>query len=149
MADSPLKRRLREDLNAARKTRHKPRTLLLTTTLSDVHNREIELGHELSDDEVGEVLTRAIRRRREAAELMASRPELAERELWEAETLQAYLPQALGADEIRAIVREAIEGGARTIGAIMGRVMPRVKGRADGKRVNEIVQEELRRAGGP
>lgn len=136
-------------MNAARRARDKARTLLLTTILSDIHNREIELRHELADDEVAEVLTRGIRRRHEAAELMKSRPELAERELWEAETLQAYLPQALSEDEIRAVVRDAIAHGARTMGAIMGHAMPKVRGRADGKRVNEIAREELQRAGGP
>lgn len=148
MADSALKERLRQDLNAARKSRDRARTLLLTTLLSDVHNREIELGHELSDDEVVAVLQRAVRRRREAAELMTSRPELAERETWEAEALEAYLPEALDEEAIRALVRSAVAGGAATIGAVMKEVMPKVKGRADGQRVNAIAREELGKAGG-
>lgn len=148
MADSALKRRLREDLNSARKSRDRSRTLLLTTLLSDIRNREIELRHELSDPEVVEVLQRAVRRRRESAELMKSRPELAERERWEAETLDTYVPEPLGDDEIRSLVCEAIAGGARSIGAVMRQLMPKVKGRADGKRVNAIAQEELQAAGG-
>lgn len=148
MAESSLKVRLRRDLNAARKARDRPRTLLLTTLLSDVHNREIELGHELADDEVVDVLRRAVKRRRESAELMKSRPELAERELWEAATLEAYLPKALADDEIRALVRSLIAEGHDSLGALMKRVMPEVKGRADGSRVNAIAREELARAGG-
>lgn len=148
MAESALKARLRSDLNAARKSRDRPRTLLLTTLLADVRNREIELGHELSDDEVVEVLQRAVKRRRESADLMKSRPELAERETWEAGVLESYLPEALSDEEIRGIVRSAIEQGADSIGAVMKAVMPQVKGRADGKRVNAIAQEELRGSGG-
>jgi uncharacterized protein YqeY len=147
MAESALKVRLRQDLNAARKARDRPRTLLLTTLLSDVRNREIELGHELADDEVVDVLRRAVKRRRESAELMKSRPELAERELWEAATLEAYLPKELADDEIRSLVRSLIAEGHDDLGALMKRVMPQVKGRADGSRVNAIAREELAQAG--
>jgi uncharacterized protein YqeY len=62
-----LRDRLREDVNAARRERDKARTLLLTTTLSEVKNREIDLGRAATDAEVIEVVGRAIRTRREAA----------------------------------------------------------------------------------
>jgi len=64
---STLKERLRADLNAARKERDKPKTLLLTTTLSELRNREIEIGRDAADADVLEVIGRAIKRRREAA----------------------------------------------------------------------------------
>ncbi len=147
MTDSALKRRLREDLNVARKSRDRARTLLLTTLLSDVHNREIELGHDLSDEEAVEVIQRAVRRRHEAAEMMKSRPERAEQELWEARTLETYLPERLSDEEIRARIREVVAAGATSLGSVMGQIMPKLKGRADAKRVNEIAQEELRAAG--
>jgi len=140
-----LKERIRSDLNVARRERDRERTVLLTTLLSDIRNREIELGHELSDAETVEVVSRAIKRRQEAAEQMRAgkRDELAEKEEKEAALLAAYLPPPLGEAEVRAMVREAIQAGATSIGDVMGRIMPQIKGRFDGKEANRIVREEL------
>lgn len=140
-----LKDRLREDLNVARRERDKARTLLLTTTLSEVRNREIELGREAADADVVEVLNRAIKRRREAAEQMRAggRTELAEKEEQEARMLGDYMPSALSEDEVRAIVQEAIAGGANNVGAVMSAIMPKIKGRFDGKEANRIAREAL------
>jgi uncharacterized protein YqeY len=82
MPDMPLKEQLRADLNTARRGREKLRTTTLTTLLSEVRNREIELGHEVGDEEIRSVLTSAIKRRREAAEQMraGAREELAQKE---------------------------------------------------------------------
>jgi len=132
-------------MNEARKNRDQARTLLLSTILSDVQNREIELKHPLSDDETAEVLRRGVKRRRESIELydQGARPELAARERAEVAMLEAFLPAAVPPDEIRAAVREAVAAGASDIGKVMAAVMPRFKGRADGKLVNAIVREEL------
>ena len=132
-------------MNEARKNRDQARTLLLSTILSDVQNREIELKHPLSDDETAEVLRRGVKRRREAIALcdQGARPELAARERAEVAMLEAFLPAAVPPDEIRAAVREAVAAGASDIGKVMAAVMPRFKGRADGKLVNAIVREEL------
>ena len=132
-------------MNEARKNRDQARTLLLSTILSDVQNREIELKHSLSDDETAEVLRRGVKRRRESIELydQGARPELAARERAEVAMLEAFLPAAVPPDEIRAAVREAVAAGASDIGKVMAAVMPRFKGRADGKLVNAIVREEL------
>jgi len=140
-----LRARLRRDLDASRKAQDKPLTLLLGTILADVNNRALELGHEPTDDEVGEVLRRGIKKRREAESQFraGNRLDLAERESREVSVLEAYLPSGPTDDEIRAVVREAVAAGARDVGAVMGRVMPRFKGRADGARVNTIVREEL------
>ncbi|MBI4410092.1 MAG: GatB/YqeY domain-containing protein [Gemmatimonadetes bacterium] len=140
-----LKQRIRSDLNTARRTQDKARTLLLTTTLSEIHNREIELGHELSDEEVIEVVGRAIKRRHEAAEQMrgGKRLELAEKEEREAQMLAQYLPPALTEAEVRELARVAIAGGAKNLGAVMSRLMPQIKGRYGGKEANRIVREEL------
>ncbi|HEX5725020.1 MAG TPA: GatB/YqeY domain-containing protein [Longimicrobiaceae bacterium] len=145
MADPSLKERVRADLNQARRDRDKLRTTLLTTFLSEIRNREIEVGRELVDDEVQSVATSAIKRRREASEQFraAGREELAGKEDAEAGLLQGYLPPALGEDEVRAWVREAVAGGARDVGAVMKQVMPRAKGRFDGKELNRIAREEL------
>lgn len=140
-----LKDRLREDLNAARRERDRARTLVLTTTLSEVRNREIEMGRDAQDDDVLQVVQRAVKRRREAAEQMraGNREDLALREEQEAELLGGYLPAQLSEEEVRGYVREAIAAGADSVGAVMGRIMPRIKGVFDGKEANRIVREEL------
>ena len=141
-----LKDRLQSDLNQARKSRDKGRTLILSTTLAELKNHEIELGRDAADDDTIQVLTRALKRRREAADQMrATRPELAAKEEGEAEVLKAYLPAGLSEEEVRALIREAIAGGAKEMGAVMGKVMPRLKGRFDGKEANRLVREELER----
>ena len=132
-------------MNGARKARDSARTVLLSTILADLKNREIELHQSPSDDESADVLRRGIKRRREAAELYAGagRPDLGDKELAEVKMLEEFLPPAVSLEEIRAAVREVIAGGARDLGQVMGGVMPRFKGRADGKVINRIVREEL------
>jgi uncharacterized protein len=144
MSDSLIER-LRSDLNAARRERDKLRTLVLGTTLSELRNREIELKREATEGEVLEVVSRAIKKRREAAEQIraAGRPELADKEEQEAVMLQAYLPEQLDEVKVREFVRAAIAAGANNLGAVMSAVMPQVKGRFDGKETNRIVREEL------
>jgi uncharacterized protein len=137
--------RLRADLNTARRERDKLRTAVLSMTLSELRNREIEMGREAVDADVIEVVGRAMKRRREAADQIrqAGRPELAEKEEAEAAILMAYMPAQLGEDEVRGMVRDAIAGGATNVGAVMSAIMPRLKGRFDGKETNRIVREEL------
>jgi len=140
-----LPERLRAAMNEARKNRDQARTLLLSTILADLKNREFELQHSPTDDETAEVIRRGIKRRREAAEqyTAAGRADRADAELGEVKILESFLPAAVDAEEIRRAVREVIAAGTRDLGKVMGQVMPRFKGRADGKLVNQIVREEL------
>jgi len=140
-----LPERLRAALNESRKARDAARTLLLSTILADLKNRELELARPASDDEAADVVRRGIKQRREAVEAYtnAGRPDAAEREAAEIRALEVYIPAAIAADTIRVAVREAIAGGAKDLGQVMGKVMPAFKGRADGKLVNQIVREEL------
>lgn len=142
---SELKTRIQSDLNAARKDRDKGRTLVLSTVLSEIRNKEIDSGKDLDDDGVVDVVTRAIKQRKDASEQMrdAGRDELAEREEAQIEVLADYLPEGLDEDEVRAMVRELIDSGADEMGPLMGRLMPRIRGRFDGKEANRIVREEL------
>lgn len=142
---SALTERLRADLNSARRERDKLRTLVLTTTLSEIKNREIELGREPTDDDVTEVIGRAIKKRREAAEQIRAvgRTDLADKEEREAALLLPYMPEQLEESEVRRMVKEAVASGANNVGAVMSAVMPRVKGRFDGRETNRIVREEL------
>jgi len=144
VSDGNLKDRLQADLVTARKARDGARTTLFAMTLSEVKNAEIAKGAALDDAQLLQVLTSAVKRRREAAEQMrATRPELAAKEEQEAEWLKDYLPQQLGEEEVRALVRAAISEGQTAMGAVMGKVMPRLRGRFDGKEANRIVREEL------
>jgi uncharacterized protein len=145
MIGSTLKERLRADLIIARKERDKPRTLLLTTTLSELRNREIEMGGDAADADVVEVVGRAIKRRKEAAEQMRAggRDDLAEKEEQEAVSLGTYLPPPLDDETVRGLVREAIAAGATTVGAVMSVIMPQIKGRFDGRDANRIVRDAL------
>lgn len=144
---SDLLDRLERELNSSRKAQEKARTLLLGTILSDVRNRQIELRRPVTDDEVLEVMRRGIKRRRESIEMYnnAGREELAAREHAEVLELEQFLPPQVGEEELRAAVREAIEGGAKTLGAVMGQVLPRFKGRAEGGTISALAREELGR----
>jgi uncharacterized protein YqeY len=94
---------------------------------------------------VVDVLRKGIKTRREAVEqyTKAGRQDLADKEESQIRILEEFLPPAVDPGEIRAAVREAIAGGAKDIGKVMGQVLPRFKGRAEGKVVNQIVREEL------
>lgn len=145
MPDPTLVEQLRADLTTARKDRDKLRTTTLSTFLSEIKNKEIDQGRPVSDEDVRGLLVTAIKRRREAAEQMraGSREELAQKEEQEGVLLQAYLPPALGEDDVRGFIAEAIAGGATDVGGVMKAVMPRAKGRFDGKELNRLVREAL------
>ena len=140
-----LVERLQVALNEARKARDQHRTLLFSTILADLKNREFEVRHPLTDEEAVDVVRRGIKKRREAAEQFhaVGRQDRADLEQREVALLEGYLPAQVSAEEIRAAVRVAIAAGATELGKIMGQVMPQFKGRADGKMINQIVREEL------
>jgi uncharacterized protein len=136
---------LRAALNAARKAQDKERTLVLSTILANLKNREIELRRPAQDEEVADVLRKGIKIRREAVEQYsaAARTDLADAESAQIKVLEEFLPPAVDPEEIRAAVRTAIGGGAKDIGKVMSQVLPKYKGRADGKLINQIAREEL------
>ena len=147
---SALSARLQSDLNAARKAQDRDRVLVLGTVLSELKNREIEVRRELADDDVVDVLRKAIKRRRESVEMYekGGRPELAAKEQSEATLLDTYLPAQADEGALREAVRAAIAAGAANVGAVMGKVMPQFKGRADGSVINAIAREELAKKAG-
>jgi uncharacterized protein YqeY len=136
---------VKQDLAAAMKAGEKDRVGALRLVLSELQKAEKDGG----DDEQA-VLRRERKRRIEAATAFrdAGRAELAGPEEAEAELIAAYLPAELSDDELRAIVRDAVaETGAtepKDMGQVMKAAMPKVGGRADGKRVSALVQEALR-----
>jgi uncharacterized protein len=142
---SELKDRIQADVNTARKARAKDRVLVLSTLLSEIRNKEIDGGGPVDDEGVIGVISKAIKQRADAATQMrdAGREELALQEEAQAEILGAYLPEALSEDEVRELVRAAVASGADQMGAVMGKIIPQIRGRFDGKEANRIVREEL------
>src|SRR3981081_2549743 len=147
---SELFARLQGDLNSSRKAQDKALTLLLGTVLSEVKNKKIELRREPTDTDVIDVIRKSIKRRRESVEMYmkGDRKDLADKESSEAAALEKYLPAQVSDEELRAAVRAAIAGGATQIGAVMGKVLPQFKGRAEGGTINAIAREELSKQGG-
>ena len=144
-----LKTRIQSDLNRARKDRDRGRTLVLSTTLSELKNREIELGREASDNDAILVLTRGIKQRRESVEqfTQAGRTELADQEEAEIAILEHYLPAPLSPEEVDELVAGAIEESGASTRSDMGKVMKilqeRTAGRADGKSLSQAVMKQL------
>ncbi len=137
--------RLQAEQAAARKAQEKDRVMLFGMVISELKNREIELRRDATDEDTLDVIRKAIKRRRESVDMyrQAGRNDLADKEQAEASTLEAYLPPQVDPEAIRAAVRAAIASGAANVGAVMARVMPEFKGRADGNVINAIVREEL------
>jgi uncharacterized protein YqeY len=146
---SELFARLQGDLNSARKSQDKAGVLLLGTVLSEVKNKKIELKRDPTDADVIDVLRKSIKRRRESIEMYTkgNRQDLADKESSEAAALEKYLPAQVSDEELRTAVRAAIAGGATQIGAVMGKVLPQFKGRAEGGTINAIAREELSKQG--
>ncbi len=152
-APTQLKARLRTDLTAAIRGRDKLRSGTIRMVLAAISEAEVAGAEavELSDQQVLDVLVREAKKRREAEEAYraAGRPELAERERAESGVLADYLPQPLTAEEVSAIVREAVartgaaELGPKGMGPVMALVTPQTKGRADGGAVAAEVRRQL------
>jgi uncharacterized protein YqeY len=140
-----LSAQIKEALKAGDRTRLDTIRLLATS----VRNREIELGHDLTEDELVEVATREVKRRKEAAEAyeQAGRAELAEKERNEQAVLEAFLPEPLSPQEVEAAVEEAVgavgASGPKEMGKVIGYVMQHHKSRVDGAEVKRIVQSRL------
>ena len=146
-----VEERLRRDLKEAIRAREGGRETVsvIRMSLSALNNARIEKGEPLSQEEEWEILGREMKQRQESAAEFekAGRRETAERMERELEILEKYLPPPLDEAELESMVQEALrETGAaepRHLGKVMGRLMRRVKGRADGNRVREAVQRLL------
>jgi uncharacterized protein YqeY len=140
-----LSTQIREAMKAGDRTR----LATLRMLSASVKNREVELGHEVSEEEFVEVVGREVKRRKEAAEAYrdASRPELEERERAEQAILEAYLPEQLPEDQLVKVIDEAITAtgasGPKEVGKVMAHVMGRYRGRVDGSAVNRLARERL------
>lgn len=144
-----LKEKLQEKLKSAMKARDELSVSTIRLALAAARNAEIDRGRELSDEEMTEVIAREVKMRREAIEgaEKAGRPEVAERERKELEVLTQYLPEQLGEEEVTKIAKDVIDEvgatGPKDRGRVMSALMPRVKGRADGRLVSQVVERIL------
>jgi uncharacterized protein YqeY len=144
-----LQDRIESAMRDAMRARDERRTQTLRMAMSAAHNREIELGRPLADDDYVEILGRQVKQRRESIEAFRTggRDAMAANEEAEAGILAEFLPEPLSEGELEAIVRAAItETGATTaadLGKVMGRVVPQTKGRADGKALSDLVRRLL------
>jgi uncharacterized protein len=133
----------------AMKARQAEETAALRLALSALKSAAIDAGKDLSDDEAVAVLQREARKRREAEQAYreAGRTERADQEAYERSVLERYLPAALDPDELAQLVDGAVAAsgasGPKELGKVMGRLMPQVKGRADGNEVRRLVLERL------
>jgi uncharacterized protein len=134
---------------AAMKERRADEVAALRLVLSALKSAAIEARHDLSDEEAVAVLRREARKRREAEQAYreAGRTERADQEAFELEVIGRYLPAALDPAELAGLVDEAVAAtdasGPKDVGRVMGQVMPKVKGRADGNEVRRLVLERL------
>ena len=148
--------KIQTDIVTAMKARDEHKLTTLRMVKSALKNKEIDKREKLSDAEESQILTTLIKQRKESVESFTkgNRPELAEKERVEIGIIEAYLPQAAGEDEIRAVVQAAIaqiaEGGTKPgpkeMGSVMKAVQQRIQAaglRADGKLVSELVKAEL------
>jgi uncharacterized protein len=149
VGDSTLKAQVREQMTAALRVGDKVRLGALRMLAASITNREKEVLHELSDEEVREVAGKEVKRRTESIEAFASagRAELAEKERAEREILEPFAPEQLADAEVDAMIDGAISAtGAASMqdmGKVMGAVMASARGRADGSVVQRKVRERL------
>ena len=141
-----LKERLRTDLTAAMRGNDTQRRDVLRMVMAAIKQVEIDSRVTLDDAGVQDVLRRQVKQRQEsiAAFTRAGRPDDVARETAEAALIESYLPQMMGREAVEALARAAIaETGvtdAKGIGQVMARLMPQVKGQADGRLVNDVVR---------
>jgi uncharacterized protein YqeY len=144
-----LQDRIQSDIAVAMRGGDSLRRDVLRMAVSAAYNVEKRQGRPLTDDEYVAVLSREVKTRRESVEAFRAggREELAVKEEAEIAILGEYLPQALTEDEIEALIRDGIAAtgasSARDMGKVMGWLAPRTRGRADGKRVSELVVKAL------
>jgi hypothetical protein len=146
VTESALKDDIHRQMTDAMKAGDKVRVGALRMFTSAIRYKEVEVGHELSADEIGEVATKEVKKRTESITAFesAGRNELAEKERQERDVIAPFAPPMLSDDEVDALVDEAIAAtgasSAKEFGAVMGYVMGKAKGGVDGS----VVQQKVR-----
>jgi uncharacterized protein YqeY len=141
-----LKAEIQEVVKQAMKSGDRVTLSTLRLLLSAVHNEEIRIRRELTTEDIQRTISTLCKQRTEAIELYrkGGREDLAQKEDAECAVLKRFLPQQLSEEEVKEVIQSCIaEAGAKGIqdlGKVMKLVMPRVAGRSDGKRVNELTK---------
>jgi uncharacterized protein len=144
-----LKAEIQDAVKTAMKSGDAVSLSTLRLLLSSIHNEEIKFRRTLTAEEIQKTISTLCKQRAEAIDLFKKgrRDELAQKEEAEIRVLQRFLPQPLTEEEVQTLIRESItESGARglkDLGKVMKLVMPKVTGRTDGKRVNELAKALL------
>ena len=147
-----LKQKLRDELKQSMLAQDAPRTSVLRLLLSAINYCEIQkggAGYEATDEDVLQVIAKEAKQRKDSIEQFtnAKRLDLVDKEKKELEMLQTYLPAQMGEEEIKKLVIEVIKEtnakGMQDIGKVIGALMPKIKGKADGNLVSKIVRESL------
>lgn len=144
-----LTERLTADMKQAMKDKDKVRLSVIRMVRTAMKNLEIDAKRELSDEDVITIMNRELKQRRDSLQAFESggRQDLVEDMKAEIQVLISYLPEQLSEDEVRTIVKDVIAStgatGKADMGKVMSALMPKVKGRADGKLVNQVVSQEL------
>ena len=149
MSDPNLKSEIQSQTHQALKAGDKIRVGALRLLSAAIKNREVELRHDLSEDEVRDVAGKEVKKCTESIEAFdaAGRTELADKERAERDVLAAYAPAQLGEDAVDALVDEALAATGATsvkeMGKVMGFVMAKAKGQVDGGVVQQKVRAKL------
>lgn len=147
-----LKQKLKEELRQSMLARETQKTSVLRMLISAITYYEIQkggAGYEATDEDVLSVIAKEAKQRKDSIEQFtnAKRLDLVDKEKKELDMLQAYLPQQMSEDQVREIVKQTISeigaAGVADMGKVMGVLMPKVKGKADGGLVSRIVKEQL------
>jgi uncharacterized protein YqeY len=144
-----LLRKLDEDLKTALKNSDKLKLSVVRLVKAAIKNQQIDKGRELQDEEILAIFSTLVKQRRESIEQFSKggRDDLVRQESRELEILQSYMPRQLSAEEVDAMIRQAVQESSAKSEADIGKVMkllaPRIKGVADGKWVNSRVRELL------
>jgi uncharacterized protein len=149
VSETSLKARVQREMHEALKAGDKIRLGALRMLSAAITNREKDVLHELSDDEVREVAAREVKRRTESIEAFeqGGRADLVAKETAEREVLNAFAPVPLSDQQVDALIEEAIAAtgasGSKDMGKVMGQVMARAKGKVDGSAVQARVRARL------
>ncbi|MBI3615819.1 MAG: GatB/YqeY domain-containing protein [Candidatus Omnitrophica bacterium] len=145
-----LAQKINDDLKTAMKAGDSAKVSTLRMLKAAVSNLAIQKGKtDLEDGEIQEVIQKSLKQHQESVEAFTkgNRPELAQKEAHEAKLLKEYLPPSMDAGELKALIQATIKelgvSGPSALGQVMKAVLPKVKGRADGREVSQLVSQLL------
>jgi hypothetical protein len=144
-----LLEKITDDMKKAMKNKNKDRMQVLRLLRSDLKKAKIDKKGEFTEEDAMNVITKAAKNRKESIESYkkGDREDLVEAEQKELEVIEEYLPEQMSDEEIKGLVDEVIEetgaSSMQDIGKVMGSIMPKVKGKADGSKVQAIVRSKL------